>query len=284
MVDARSPDFVVTVGDMVSRGSGEEGPANWEMLSGRAGWFFRDHPTWPVIGNHEVSDEFQSGLENFLRFYGMAEQSYSFTFGNARFIVLGMDPEWRLVPPDQVSFLRRELADRDAYDHVFVFRHIPFCTVGMKDEREVPNTQTELVKLLKEYDVTATFTGHDHYYYRTRRSGVNHIISGVSGAGIYNLERLAEQAPGDAYMGVSAAEDQILLHVPGRVDRSIPYKGYFESGDEWLFAVLVHVNGDRATGETVSMWGEVWDSFVLAGDGFGPPTASSVSAVAAGTR
>ena len=281
MVDARSPDFVVTLGDMVDRGSGDRGMRNWTTLSERTGWFMRSRPTWPVIGNHELSEEYQAGLANYLRFYDLPDQNYSFTFRNAKFIVLGLDSEWRLVPPDHLAFLRKELADRDEYDHVFVFRHVPFYTVGMKGADQVPNTETELVKLLNERRVTATFTGHDHYYYRTRRDGVTHIISGVSGAGIYNLNRLAEQAPGDAYMGVSAAKDRVVLHIPGRVDRSVPFKGPFESGDEWLFAVFVHVNGDRVTADTVSMSGEVWDSFVLAGEPFGPTEAAAPATASA---
>jgi hypothetical protein len=269
MVDARAPSFVVTLGDMVEQGAKVEGLEQWRMLGETAGWFFRARPTWPVIGNHEVDEDFGSGLSNFLGFYGLKSQDYSFTFRNSKFIVLGVDQEWLPSPPEKVEFAKRELADREKYDHVFVFRHLPFYTVGMKEPDQVPNTPTELTKLFEQAHVTATFAGHDHYYYRTRRNGVNHVIAGVSGAGAYNLNRLAEQAPGDAYMGVSQAEDQVMLHVPGRVDRSAPFEGYYETGDKLLFAVFVHVNGESVTAEAVSLSGEVWDSFPLAGEGFG---------------
>ncbi len=269
MVDARRPALVVTVGDMVVEGGGEKGPGEWRKLSERAGWFFRAHPTWPVIGNHEISKDYDSGVSNYLKFYGLKDQNFSFTFRKSKFIVLGYPKDNLVDAPIQIAYLRGELADRDKYDHVFVFRHVPFFTVGGKEASQVPNKQTELIKLLDDAHVTATFTGHDHYYYRTRRNGVNHIISGGAGAGIYDLQRLAEQAPGDAYMGVSAAEDQVMLHVPGRVDRSMPFKGYYQSGDELLFAVFVHVSGKDITAEAVSMSGEVWDSFPLAGEGFG---------------
>jgi hypothetical protein len=268
MVDTCSPTFIVTLGDMVEAGAGKEAPPNWRMLSERAGWLFRSRPTWPVIGNHETDESFDEGVNNFLSFYGLHDTNYSFTFRNAKFIVLGMDRDERFVPPDQLAFLRQELADRSSYQHVFVFRHVPFYTIGMKDKEEVPNQETEIVKLFNDNHVTAVFAGHDHYYYRTRRAGVTHIIAGVSGAGVYDLRRLAEQAPGDAYMGASAAEDQVILHVPGRVDKYAPYKEYYETGNQWLFAVLVHVNGSRVTAETISMDGDVWDSFVLAGDDF----------------
>lgn len=268
MVDTCAPNFTVVLGDMVAAGAGKDGEKNWQMLSERAGWFFRSRPNWPVIGNHETDDSFEQGVKNFRSFYGLSDPNYSFIFHNAKFIVLGMDPDGRLVPPDQLAFLRKELADRSKYQHVFVFRHFPFYTIGMKDKDEVANQETEIVKVLNENHVTAVFSGHDHYYYRTRRNGVMHIISGVSGAGVYDLRRLAEQAPGDAYMGVSAAEEQVILHVPGSVDRYAPFQGYYETGDQWLFAVLVHVNGSRVTAEAISMDGDVWDSFVISGDGF----------------
>jgi len=282
MVDARAPAFVVTLGDMVEQGAKEEGLKQWQVAGERTGWFLRTHPIWPVIGNHEVDADFNSGLSHFLGFYGLKSQNYSFTFRNSKFIVLGVDEEWRPSPPEQVEFVRRELADRDRHDHIFVFRHNPFYTIGMKEADQVPNSPTALTKLFEDARVTAVFAGHDHYYYRTRRNNVNYIIAGVSGAGVYDLVRLAEQAPGDAYMGVSKAEDQVVLHVPGRVDRFMPFKGYYESGDELLFAVFVNVNGKNVTAEAVCLSGEVWDSFPLTGEGFG--AIGTVAAPAATAR
>jgi hypothetical protein len=269
MVDARAPAFVVTLGDMIEGGKKEEVPKQWQEAGEHTGWFLRAYASWPVIGNHEVDADYDFGLRSFLGFYGLKDQNYSFTFRNCKFIILGHDPECRPDPPDQVAFVRRELADRDRYDHVFVFRHVPFYTVGMKEADQVPNAPTALTKLFDEGRVTAAFAGHDHHYYRTRRENVNYLIAGVAGAGVYNLVRLSEQAPGDAYLGVSKAEDQVILHVPGRVDRFVPFQGYYETGDELLFAVFVHVNGKSVTAEAVSLSGEVWDSFPLAGEGFG---------------
>ncbi len=267
MVDARSPHFVVELGDMVSRGAGPKAPEEWKQLSDNAGWFMRKYATWPVIGNHEVDEDYDEGLANFLRFYGVSDQNYAFTFRNSKFIVLGMDREWRQVPPDQLAFLRRELADRDKYDHVFVFRHVPFYTIGNKDKDEVPNAETELVKAMEQGRVTAVFSGHDHYYYHTKRHGIHFFISGVAGGGVYPLRRLAEQAPGDSYMGVSPDEQQIMLHVPGRVDRFLPYRGG-ESENKMLFSLFIHVDGERVTADVVCKSGEVWDSFVITGEPF----------------
>jgi hypothetical protein len=163
MVDARAPAFVVTLGDMVEQGANADGLKQWQQAGERTGWFLRARPTWPVIGNHEVDGGYDSGLRNFLEFYGLKDQSYSFTFRNCKFIVLGHDADTRPDPPDQLALLQRELADRDHYDHVFVFRHVPFYTIGTKEADQVPNTPTSLTKLFESARVTAVFAGHDHY-------------------------------------------------------------------------------------------------------------------------
>jgi hypothetical protein len=257
MVAARPPTFAVTGGDMVSRGADDD---DWQTLAERAGWFLQKIPTWPVIGNHELAGDRAKGEQSFRQFYALSDPSYSFVFRNSKFIVL--NHEGSPAPNSQVAFLRRELRDHDKYAHVFVFRHEPFYTVGSKSKAEVPNQATAMTKLFEQYRVTAVFSGHDHTYYRTRRNGVDYIIAGVSGAGVYSLERLQEQRPGDAYMGVLTHPDRFLLHVPGRPDVSLPEKD--SSPDKWLFAVFVHVNGAQVTAETISMQGEIWDRFELA--------------------
>jgi hypothetical protein len=256
LVDARHPTFAVTTGDMVAKGGGPEADPEWKRLSDRAGWFLRAHPTWPVVGNHELSGGYESGLGRYRSFYGLEGQDHSFVFGSSKFIVLGCDRAERPAPPEQVEFVRRELEDRGKYGHVFVFRHYPFYTVGSKSREEVPNQETALTKLFEASKVTAVFSGHDHIYYRTRRGGLPYIISGSAGAGVYALRRLSEREPGDAYMGASGKG--LVLHVPGEKDRVLA-----ETGDSELFAVFIRVRGGSATGEAVSASGRVWERFSL---------------------
>jgi hypothetical protein len=267
MVADRSPAFVLTLGDMVAKGG--EGD-DWHMLDQRAGWFLRRFPTWPVIGNHELAGDRGKGRSSFLRFYGLSDASYAFVFRGCKFIVL--DHRGTAAPDGQVTFLRKQLADRRECAHVFVFRHEPFYTIGSKSRPEVPNQPTDMTRLFQQRQVTAVFSGHDHSYYRTRRGGVDYLIAGSAGAGVYRLERLREQAPGDAYMGRLDDPDRFVLHVPGGRDVAVPAGQ--SSPDKWLFAVFVHVDGPRVTGETVSMRGEVWDRFEL-----GSADASSTSGV-----
>lgn len=249
-VAARRPAFAVTTGDMVALGADT---GNWDMLSERAGWFLSTIPTWPVIGNHELAGDRASGEANFARFYDLPAKSYSFEFRRCKFIVLGHG-----VPQVKAAaFLRQELADRNRYESVFVFRHSPFYTVGSKSVSEVPNERSELTKLFEKYRVTGVFSGHDHIYYRTRRNGVCYVTAGIAGAGIYELKRLGESVPGDAYMGVEGSS--FVLHLPGRPERRVAKAK--SSTDDWLFGVFVRVDGKRVTAETVSVTGEVWERF-----------------------
>jgi hypothetical protein len=252
MVALRKPVLAVTTGDMVAVGADA---SDWEILSRRAGWFLKSIPTWPVIGNHELNGGETAGRSNFERFYALPSVSYSFSFRRCKFIVMGYDMRQK----DELSFLRQELADRNRYDYVFVFRHAPFYTVGWKSARQVPNRQTEVTELFEQRRVTAVFSGHDHIYYRTRRGGVCYITAGIAGAGIYELKRRDESVPGDAYMGTEGS--RFVLHVPGTPDRIVPRNQ--SSASDWLFAVFVRVDGERVTAQTVPVKGEVWDEFSL---------------------
>jgi len=252
MISARSPTFAITTGDMVFKGSDWD---YWSDLERRAGWFFASIPTWPVVGNHEWTGDDDECAHHLQRFYGLPQESYAFAFRNSKFIVLGD----RQTKTEQLDFLRRELSDRSSYVHVFVFRHVPFYTVGAKGKKEVPGSPNELTSLFEQHHVTAVFTGHDHIYHRTRRQGIDYITAGIAGAGIYELKRVGERLPGDSYMG--RIGENFVLRVSGKPARVVPRR--LTSAKEWLFAVFVQVGGQRVAAETVSVGGEVWEQFSL---------------------
>jgi hypothetical protein len=253
MVAARHPAFAVTTGDMVAAGADA---GDWDTLSARAGWFLSTISTWPVIGNHELAGGKAAGEANFERFYDLPAESYSFEFRRCKFIVLGHG----LSQGKAAAFLHQELADRKRYESVFVFRHSPFYTVGSKSTSEVPNEPSELTKLFEKHRVTAVFSGHDHIYYRTRRNGVCYVTAGIAGAGIYELKRLGERVPADAYMGVDGPN--YVLRLSGKAERRVARAK--SSADDWLFGVFVRVGDGKVTAETISVSGEVWERFPLA--------------------
>jgi len=207
------PDFVLTTGDMVQAGGGKIGPGYWEKLAIDTGAAMQKRPWWPAIGNHEIAgspitlrieldDEDvlkqnqKLGTENFLKFYNLERDYYSFTFRNAVFIAL----PFKYPKGESEVWLKKELeAARAAKKHIFVFNHAPFYTVGGKSRTEIENKETSITKLFQEYGVLGVFSGHDHGYYRTVRGGIPYVISAGGGAKIYPATRLKEALPEDVY-------------------------------------------------------------------------------------
>lgn len=266
MVEERGADFAVTTGDLVSFGGGPGAEGQWRKLADIAGWFMEKHPTWPVQGNHEVRvlvsgegrhEARRQARANFLGFHGIQSAQYSFTFGNAKFIVLAWDLELDENPPAQMEFLDRELADCDEWEHVFVFRHRPFFAIGEKGREEVPNRATEMTRLFTEAGVDVVFSGHEHVYYRGEFEGVTYIQAGCGG-GFRRLRRLDEVLPGASYMGI--IDDDFVLHVPGRGDLRSPWLGEELEG-AFKFAVMVTVDGPSLVVRTVSLGGDEWEEF-----------------------
>lgn len=258
--DLLHPQFCLTTADLVNRGAGEEGERLYKDLDKDAGWFFRKYPTWPTLGNHEVSGpkintgkvNYASGVKNFGDFFGLKDPLYSFTYGNAKFIAL----DWIKASKskERLEWLEKEL--KDAQDKlIFVFKHRPYYTVGSKSYNDVEGKGTVVTELFEKYKVTAVFSGHDHLYYRTLRNGVNYIVSAGAGANIYKLKRAGDAIEGDSYYGRSTVDDnEFIFH---------PSKGADVKFNKAMYFVLsVKVSsGGEVTFEMIDTEGKSWDKF-----------------------
>jgi len=315
------PDFVLTTGDMVQAGGGKIGPGFWEKLSMDTGAAMQKRPWWPAIGNHEIAgspivlrkelndddvlkQNQKVGTENFLKFYNLEREYYSFTFRNAVFIAL----PFKYPKGASEKWLKAELeAARAAKKHIFVFNHAPFYTVGGKSKMEIENKETSVTKMFQENGVLGVFSGHDHGYYRTVRGGIPYVISAGGGAKIYPAMRLKEALPEDVYYfgepesakgnplpeGIKVVELQPLAKqapvvatppeptpfVEPKVESKFPEapkrKQYFlyHSGvtgvsritDQVdLFSVIIDVDGPKVTMKCVSVRGEIFDEMEMA--------------------
>lgn len=262
--DELNPQFCLTTADLVNKGAGEQGVKEYKQLDGEAGWFFRKYPTWPTLGNHEISgipkSDYESGQRNFADFFGLTDPTYSFTYGNAKFIAL----DWPKVSqdPEKQKWLEKELKEAQG-KHIFIFRHRPFYTVGAKSYNDVEGKSTVTTELFSKYNVTAVFSGHDHLYYRTKREGVNYVISAGAGASIYHLKREKDAIEGDAYYGREFVEGK------KRVEkfRFHSSKGKEESFNEPVyFVVSVKIKGSKVTMEMIDTNGKVWDKYSFKSD------------------
>lgn len=273
-----NPDFVLTTGDMVSSGGGDIGPGYYEMLSAEAGAEMRKRPWWPAIGNHELrggaitgrdalvedSEQLQKnqaqGEANFKKFYNLEDDHFSFTCRNSYFIAL----PFRYPTGKHIEWLEAELKKAsDGKKHIFIFNHAPFFTVGLKTVKEIPNKETEVTALFQKYGVKAVFSGHDHGFYRTVRSGIPYMTSAGGGAKIYPGLRIKEALPEDVYyygdpktFQFGAKEPKYILHRNDGTPDKIT-----DTPDQ--FMCVVDVDGDSINCFTITPKGEKWDEIQL---------------------
>ncbi len=265
IADKLNPQFCITTADLVNKGAGEIGEELYKDLDKDAGWFFRKYPTWPTLGNHEVSgpkntsgqENYDSGVKNFGDFFGLKDPLYSFTYGNAKFIAL----DWIKVSesPRRLKWLEKELKEAEGM-HIFIFKHRPYYTVGSKSYNDVAGKNTVATELFTKYKVAAVFSGHDHIYYRTQRDGVNYIISAGAGARIYDLKRESDAIENDAYYGrVNNKDPKIFkFHTTNAEEETLDKPMYF--------VLSVKIKGRKIKFEMIDTKGKVWDKFTFKSD------------------
>ena len=256
--DSLQPDFCLTTADLVNKGAGKIGQRNYKLLDKKGGWFMRKYPMWPTVGNHEEEGG-ENGIENFTNFFGMSKTMYSFEYGNAKFIAL----PWPKINKDRkkLRWLKRELK-KGKGKHIFIFKHRPHYTVGLKIYTDVEGEETETTKLFDKYNVTAVFSGHDHIYYRTKRNNTTHIISAGAGAPIYPLYREKDTIKGDVYYGrrIKADKDKGMakfkFHASDGTETDIANAMYY--------ILSVKINGNSVTIEMIDeKTGKIWDKATI---------------------
>ncbi|MBU1240595.1 metallophosphoesterase [Myxococcota bacterium] len=147
-------------------------------------------PLYPVVGNHENA-AVGSGLTNFRKYFALPrngpdpEFTYSFTWGNSRFIFL--DTNKPLVGSAQAKWFREQLRST-AFDnkirHIFVFVHQSPYTSGPHGPHQGLH-EAGMVDDMRRFGVDMIFAAHDHIYERGRVDGLTYIVTGGGGAPTY---------------------------------------------------------------------------------------------------
>jgi hypothetical protein len=136
-------------------------------------------PWYNVMGNHDMNYEATTDSlsdETFERNFG--PNNYSWNYGNTHFIILDNilypDPRdgkgyWGGLRPDQIEFLRNDLALVDKNKLVVISFHIPFSNEG-GDAIRLEDRQA-MFDLLKNFDNCLLMSAHTHFqkqiYYKT---------------------------------------------------------------------------------------------------------------------
>ncbi len=167
--------FSVDIGDLVQDGEKEKFRFFINQIRKS------ERPFLTAIGNHEIREDGRVAYYNlFGRFY------YSFTVGDAYFIILDDAGEYNL-DPWQVQWLKEQLEEALKYKYRFIFMHVPLFDPrkeGIMSGHALKDKEFALGlnSLFEQYGVTMVFASHIHAYYRGFWGKTPYIITGGGGA------------------------------------------------------------------------------------------------------
>ncbi len=191
MMMERKPVLIVNTGDQVPD---EDDLKDWAKF-----WEMSKPikvPYFLTVGNHDVNDEKSELIYKKQVDLPGNELYYSFTAGNALFIVLDsyLTGEQKKITGKQYTWLEGILA-KSTQRYKFIFLHHPLYPDKDKGRHygnsldRYPSDRDKLQALFVKYKVTMVFTGHDHLYLRKTVDGIPQIIAGGGGAPLYADEK-----------------------------------------------------------------------------------------------
>ncbi len=240
----KQPLFVLFDGDMV-----QNGKYNYQWLKQLfkpAPQFFATIPQYIAIGNHEREDRL------FYQIFQRPQNPYRWSqqVGEVLVIIINGAQKWG-AGSENIKWLENQLRHSKA-KFIFLCSHYPAWSLGShtrlnKDgrprEKNVYNARQVIMPLLKKYQVTAMFAGHDHFYERSEPpNGVTMILTGGAGApirGKYNPGKLNKKQLEELWQ------------------KQNPHSKVWVS--KYHFC-LISVDGDRCTMQAITPTGEVIDS------------------------
>lgn len=155
--------FYVMAGDLVNRGAERD---DWDAYFGNAEGVLDQRPIVPCPGNHEYH-----GGDSVLYRDLMAlptngapniapENSYSFEYSNALFVVLDSNLE----PETQTEWLEDQLKNTDKTWKFVVYHHPAYSSGPSRDNPKIRELWGDI---FDKYHVDIALQGHDHAYLRT---------------------------------------------------------------------------------------------------------------------
>ncbi len=221
--DAFPYDLVILVGDNLY---GSERPQDFQKKFEKpykplldAGVKFQ-----ASLGNHDAREQRYYKLFNM---DGKLYYTFKWNKQSVRFFAL----ESTYLDPEQVAWFEKELQASDSEWKIPYFHHPPYSS-GDRHGSDA-RLREVLEPLFLKYNVSVVFTGHDHFYERTKpQKGIAYFVVGSGG----QLRK-------------------------GNIDRT---SGLTAAGNDTDQAFLVaEINGDELTFNAVSRGGLVFDSGVI---------------------
>ncbi len=236
--DAR---FFIMAGDLVDLGNDLD---HWQTFLKYGADVYSRRPVMPCVGNHEC---IRGGPAMYRAIFDLPlngprgiepERAYSFTYGDALFVVLDSN----LSAQSQTPWLEQCLAASTSTWKFAMFHHPAYSSDPTQDHASL---RKAWVPVLDRYHVDVVFQGHEHAYMRTyplrdgRRTagpadGTIYLIS-VSGTKMYKqVKRPYAQV---AFTNTATYSTLDIIPATGRPGGRLVYRAYDARGtvrDEFL--------------------------------------------------
>lgn len=125
-----------------------------------------------ALGNHDAREQAHYAPFNM---GGRTYYAFDAPQQDVKFLAIESD----YPTPKQIAWLKEELASRDAW--IIPYFHHPLYSSGRRHGPHV-DLRATLEPLFLESNVTVVFTGHEHFYERTKpQHGITHFIVGSGG-------------------------------------------------------------------------------------------------------
>ena len=187
------PEFSVFVGDMVSSGRHDY---QWdEQYFSPAKEYFATIPYYAIIGNHEQNAPLFTRI-----FQTPGGKNWSQKIGSV--LLIGIDGAMDWNKGSKLTKWLENLLAKSKSKFIFLFSHYPAWSSGghgrlnakgQPRERNMRLSRNVIMPLLKKYEATAMFAGHDHIYERSEpKEGISMIVTGGAGAPLYGKVKNAK--------------------------------------------------------------------------------------------
>ncbi len=228
--------FYTIGGDIVSTGLYRD---DWDQLFEYSKDVIKNRPLMPAIGNHDDQDGL--GAEMFYELFALPEngpdtvepeKAFSFTYGNAFFLVLAATSPYK----DQVSWIEEQLAKSTAKWKFAIFHFPPYSM-----EEDYPLIRELWCPVFDKYHVDMVMSGHVHYYMRSKPINNGQVVKSPDKGTIY----------------------MISIGIPNRqVD--LPDADFIEKrfGGVMLYQYF-DINDNVLTCTSYDLDGKVWDRFSI---------------------
>lgn len=223
-------------GDMVSTGLHRD---DWDQLFEYSSDVIKNRPLMSVLGNHD--DQNGLGAWMYTDLFDLPknapenlpqEYMYSFKYGDALFLMLAAT----LPIEEQTSWLENQLKFSNEKWKIAMFHFPPYSY-----EEDYPVIRKEWGALFDKYHVDLVFSGHVHYYMRSKP--------------MYDQKPVKDPADGTIYV--------ISIAVPNRV-RPMTEEEFVEVrvAGEYLYQ-KIDINDDELTLNAYNLDGKIIDSFKI---------------------